>query len=163
MKKISIVVALLLLLSLTLTGCALDVPRPEVKEGRFNISVTYEQDGEVKTASAVYVCEYKGIAWTLEGHPYVKWNESFEGDIKDGGVLPICNTDDGGEIFIGLLMYPEYFMGDPNYAEHTPLVRAELFYEDDQIDDPEIIAEYGVRLIGYEFDEPIENSFKSLK
>ena len=29
-----------------LTGCALDVPRPEVREGRFNISVTYEQDGE---------------------------------------------------------------------------------------------------------------------
>jgi hypothetical protein len=51
-------------------------------------------------------------------------------------------------------------MGDPNYAEHTPLVRAEIFYEDDQIDDPEIIAEYGVKLIGYEFDEPIKNTYK---
>ena len=160
MKKISIVVTLLLLLSISLTGCALDVPRPEVKEGRFNISVTYEHDGELKEASAVYICEYKGIAWTLEAQPYVNWKESFEGDITDGGVISICNTDDGGEIFISLLLYPEYFMGDPDYAEYTPNVRAELFYDDEQIDDAEIIAEYGVKLISYECDEPIENSFK---
>ena len=163
MKKISIVVTLLLLLSLSLTGCALDVPRPEVKEGRFNISVTYEHDGELKEASAVYVCEYKGIAWTLEAQPYVNWKESFEGDITDGYVIPICNTDDGGEILISFLLRPEYFMGDPEYADHIPTVKAELLYEDDQIDDPEIIAEYGVRLISYEYDEPIENSFKALK
>ena len=154
-------IVLLTFISVTfLAGCAPDVSRPEVREGRFNISVTYEQDGEVKEVSAVYVCEYKGIAWTLEAQPYVNWKESFEGDIKDGGVIPICNTDDGGEIFISLLLYPEYFMGDPNYAEYTPLVRAKLFYDDEQIDDADVIAEYGVKLIDYKCDDPIENSYK---
>jgi hypothetical protein len=57
-------------------------------------------------------------------------------------------------------MYPEYFMGDPESAEHTPIVRAEIFYDDKQIDDPETIAQYGVKLIGYECDAPIENTFK---
>ncbi len=161
MKKISTLLILLLLLSLGLTGCGFNVPRPEVKEGRFNITVTYEHNGEVKNASAVYVCEYDGIVWyNVNGDPFVNWKESFEGDIKDGGIIPICNTDDGGEIFISLLLCPEYFMGDPNYAEHTPIVRAEIFYDDRQIDDAEIIAEYGVKLISYEYDEPIENSYK---
>ena len=57
-------------------------------------------------------------------------------------------------------MYPEYFMGDPEYANYTPLIRAELWYPDEQTDDIERIAEHGVKLISYEYDEPIENSYK---
>ena len=164
MKKIFSLLLLTIALSLVLSSCGLDVPRPEIKEGRFNITVTYEHNGEVKKASAVYVCEYDGIVWyNVNRAPFVNWKESFEGDIKDGGVLPVCNTDDGGKIFIGLLLYPEYFMGDPNYAEYTPIVRAELFYDDFQTDNADVIAEYGVRLISYEYDEPIANSFGSFK
>jgi hypothetical protein len=137
------------------------VPRPAVKDGKFNISVTYEHNGEIKTASGVYVCEYDGTIWyNANRDPFVDWKESFEGDIKDGGIIPICNTDDGGEIFISLLLYPEYFMGDPEGADRTPIIRAELWYSDEQIDDAERIAEYGVRLISYEYDEPIENTYK---
>jgi hypothetical protein len=161
MKKILSALTLIVLLSLCLTSCSFGVARPEIKEGRFNVTVTYEQDGEIKKASAVYVCEYDGILWyNINGEPCVNWKESFEGDIKDGGVLPICNTDDGGELYISFLMYPEYFMGDPEYSDFTPLVRAEILYEDDQIEDPEVIAEYGVRLISVEYDEPIKNTYK---
>ena len=164
MKKIFSVLLLMLILISMLTSCALNVPRPEIKEGRFNISVTYEHNGEIKTASGVYVCEYDGVIWyNVNRDPFVSWKESFEGDIKDGGILPICNTDDGGEIFISLLLYPEYFMGDPECSDYTPVVRAELWYPDEQIDDEAIIAEHGVKLIGCEYDEPIENSFKPLK
>ena len=144
-----------------LTGCGSTVPRPEVKEGRFNITVTYEYNGEVKEASGVYVCEYDGVNWwDINADTYANWTESYEGDIQDDGIIPICNTDDGGEIFISLLMYPEYFMGDPEYADYTPRIRAELWYTDEQTDDIERIAEHGVKLISYEYDEPIENSYK---
>lgn len=160
MKKLLSALALMLAIAISMISCGSQVPRPKIKEGRFNVSVTYEQDGEVKVASAVYICEYKGVAWTAEGHPYVAWKESFKGDIKDGGVLSIGNTEDGGEILISLLMYPEYFMGDPDYVDFTPLVRAEIFYDDRQIDDVDLISEYGVKLIGCEYDEPIENSFE---
>ena len=161
MKKITIALILVMLLSFGLTSCWLGVPRPEIKEGRFNISVTYEHNGVIKTASGVYVCEYDGVIWyNPNGEPCVGWKESFEGDIEDGGVIMIGNTDDGGEIIISLLMYPEYFMGDPEHADRTPLVRAEILYPDDQIDDEESIAEYGVKLIGYEYDEPIENIYE---
>jgi hypothetical protein len=55
MKKIITSVILLLAISVTMTSCGLDVLRPEIKEGRFNISVTYEYNGETKTASGVYI------------------------------------------------------------------------------------------------------------
>ena len=161
MKKIFCVFSLIILLSLCITSCEPTVPRPKVKEGRFDIIVTYEHNGELREASAVYVCEYDGIDWAnVNGERFVKWKESFEGDVNESGVIPICNTDDGGEIFISLLLYPEYFMGDPEYADHTPIIRAELWYPDGQIDDAELIAEYGVKLIGCEYDEPIKNSYK---
>ena len=161
MKKIFVAIITLLLLSISLTSCAANVPRPEIKEGRFNISVTYEHNGEIKTVSGVYVCEYEGVNWwDINADPDANWKESYEGDIQDGGIIPIRNTDDDGEIFISLLMYPEYFMGDPEYANYTPLIRAELWYPDEQTDDIERIAEHGVKLISYEYDEPIENSYK---
>ena len=161
MKKIFVAIIALLLLAIGLTSCGFDVPRPEIKEGRFNITVTYEHNGEVKEASGVYVCEYDGVIWyNVNRDPFVSWKESFEGDIQDGGIIPICNTDDGGKIFISLLMYPEYFMGDPEHADATPLIRAELFYEDYQTDDVDVIAGYGVKLIDCKYDKPIENTFK---
>ena len=160
MKKIILVLSVILLLSIGLTGCSFDVSRPEIKEGRFNVTVTYELDGEVKKASGVYVCKYKGIAWTLEGVPYVNWKESYEGDINENGVISLGKTEDGGELLITFLFHPEYFMGDPECSEWTPIVTAEVFYDDRQIDDPDEVAEYGLRLIDCEYDKPIENTYK---
>lgn len=160
MKKLFCIFALILLLSTCLTSCEVE-PAPKIKEGRFNFSVTYEEWGEAKTVSGVFVCEYDGVNWwDINADSYANWKESYEGDIQDSGIIPICNTDDGGEIFISLLMYPEYFMGDPEYANYTPIIRAELWYPDEQTDDIERIAEHGVKLISYEYDEPIENSYK---
>lgn len=161
MKKIFGAIVLMMALTLFFTGCGLTVPRPEIKSGEFDITVTYEYNGEMKTASGVYVCEYDGIIWwDINAEDSVNWKESFEGDIQDDGIIPICTTDDGAEILISLYLSPEYFMGDPECVDWTPRVQAELWYPDDQIDDAALIAEYGVRLISYECDEPIKNVFK---
>jgi hypothetical protein len=168
MKRICGALLLAVMLTVMLAGCGFDVARPEIKEGRFNVSVTYEYNGEVKTASGVYVCKYDGVIWfNINGDPCVGLKESFEGDIKDGGVLPIGYTEDGGEIIIGLLMYPEYFMGMSNYAEFTPTASLELFYYEggtvsESYNDPETLAKYGAKLISFEYDKPIENSYKPI-
>ena len=168
MKRIFSALILAVMLLSTLASCGLDVPRPEIKEGRFNISFTYEYNGEVKKLSGVYVCKYDGLDFTLEGTYYVAWEESFEGEIKDD-VTSLGYTADGGEIFISLLMNPEYFMGEPEYAEFTPTARLELFYYEgeggtvsESYDDPETLASYGAKLISFEYDEPIKNTYKPL-
>lgn len=168
MKRILSALLLVAVLLSTLASCGLDVPRPEIKEGRFNISFTYEYKGEVKALSGVYVCKYDGIDFTLEGEYYVAWEESFEGEIKDD-VTTVGYTEDGGEVFISLLMYPEYFMGDPQYAEFTPTASLELFYYEgeggtviESYNDPETLESYGAKLISFEYDKPIENSYLPL-
>ena len=78
MKKIICLLIALLLFSLGFTSCGLTMPRPEVKEGQFDVSVTYEVGGETKTLDLVYVCKYDGVKMTLEGTRYRAWNGHFE-------------------------------------------------------------------------------------
>ena len=163
MKRIIGALLLVAVLSAMLAGCGLTVPRPEVKSGEFDASVTYEENGESKTLDLVFVCEYEGIGWTLEGSHYRDWKGYFKG-YGEGDVIEICTTEDGGKVALCILIYPEYFMGEPGYDDFGPTLLMNYIYYEDGIemieDDQEIIAEnYGIRGIGIECDAPIENSF----
>ena len=148
-----------------LSSCAaLKMPRPEVKEGEFDVAITYEVNGEEKTLDLVYVCEYDSVKWTLEGTCYRAWNGNFVG-YDEGDVITVLETE-GGKVALCVLIYPEYFMGEPDYADDfSPIVLTNyIYYENGEemiIDDQELIAEdYGVKVIGCEYSEPIKNSFK---
>ena len=164
MKRIIGVLILASMLAVMLTGCGLTLPRPEVEQGRFNVSVTYEVNGEVNTRELVYICEYEGVEWTLEGTSYRAWNGYFEG-YEQGDVIELLETEDGGKIALCILIYPEYFMGEPDYIDdfYPHVLMNYIYYENGEEmieDDQELIAEdYGVRVIGCEYDKPIENSF----
>ena len=146
-----------------LIGCGSTMPEPEVKEGEFDVTITYEVNGEVKTLDLVYVCKYDRVAWTLEGTRYRAWNGNFVG-YDDGEVIPVLETE-GGKVALSVLIYPEYFMGEPDYIDDfAPVVLTNyIYYEDGNemiIDDRELIAEeYGVKVIGCEHSKPIKNSF----
>ena len=163
MKRIIGFLLLTVMLASILTSCGPTVPRPEVKEGEFDVAITYEVNGEVKTLDLVYVCEYKRVARTLEGTYYREWKGNFVG-YDDGDVIPVLETE-GGKVALCVLIYPEYFMGEPDYIDDfSPVVLTNyIYYEDGNemiIDDQELIAEeYGVKVIGCKYSEPIENSF----
>ena len=164
MKKIIGFLLLTVMLVVMLTGCGLTMPRPEVKEGSFDFTVTYELNGEVKTVKDTYVCKYKGVSMTLEGISYREWKGAFNGGLTDDSIK-ICDTADGGEIVLAFLIYPEYFMGEPDYKEFKPSYDLAVYYYDENgyiiesIDDAEIIASHGVRFIGFEYSDSIENGF----
>ena len=172
MKKIIGELLLAAILSVVLTGCGLDVPRPEIKKSEFNISVTYELFGEVKTLNGVYECKYTGVDFALDGGSFYRtWKGAFKSGIE-GEILDIGTTDDGGVITLTFCLFPEYFMGDPEYADYTPDAWVSVIYYayrdkysatyNDIIDDPEIVAGYGARLLSLKCDMPIENSFEPL-
>ena len=153
-----------LLLLLGLTSCGASLLRPEVKEGEFNVSVTYEVGGEIKTLALVYVCEYDGVKMTLEGTRYRAWNGHFEG-YEDGEVIDILEANDGSRIVLNFLIYAEYFMGEPESIDFYPEARTERIYFEDGIEmidyDEELITEeYGVRIISINYEEPIKNTFE---
>ena len=148
------------------TGCAVKYPVPEVKEGRFNFSVTYLINGEEKNYSGVYVCKYKGIHVTLVGSSRM-WDGYIDGT-DNYGLIEIQKTNDDGVIYIDFGFYPQYFMSDIEYNNQIPQPYLLVSYTNEETgemswfgDEEEIVKKYGVKIISYDYDEPIQNSFEN--
>ena len=164
MKKLLSYLILAIMLACMLAGCGSTVPNPEIKEGEFDFSVTYVFNGKKKTISGVYVCKYNGISWSLKGDSHREW----KGYIKGGKIeesVEIGTTKDGGRVELNLALYPDYFMDDfvEGYLD-VPVPYISVISVDDEgmriLTDPNEVEENcGAKIISYEYDEPIENSF----
>ena len=168
-RRIISAVALMLVTACLLTGCGVTVPRPKVKEAKFDFSVTYEMNGEMDTIRGALVCQYAGTSWTIDGGTFTRdWVGHVEGvEAGSGYKVQLSTTEDGGKIFLALGLSPAYFMGETYMLDfYTPEPGLFIEYSNEADDmatvtsDEEMIAEvYGIRIISYEYDEPIENSF----
>lgn len=166
MKKFRMfaVIILIIMIMLITSGCTVKADVPEVTEGRFDFSVTYEVDGVEKTYSGVYVCKYEGIYVTFVGS-----SRMWDGYIEDAeSNTTIAIQHDNCIIYIDFGLCPEYFMADPDYIDYKPEVILYAEYVNDETgefflitDEKEIFENYGVRLISYHFAEPIDNNYKS--
>ena len=146
------------------SGCVARLPVPEVKEGKFDVSVTYEVDGEVKTYTGVFVCEYDGVCVTFLGAGR-EWSGYLEGNPDERIAV---KTNEEGTIYIGLGLYVDYFMADPDgegYDAPSPYLYMEYHSDDPNSSssayDLDFYGDYGVRLIDYDYADPIENNFKT--
>ena len=160
-RKIFSIIVLIAIIALFCSGCA-KLPVPEVKEGRFDFSITYEVDGVENTYSGVYVCKYDGIYVTFIGEGRV-----WEGTVENLGtdIAIAVKTVGNVVIYIDFGLDPKYFMSDPEHQGEEP---APIIYgqatdeetgEENFFGDEEIYENYGVRIISYEYAEPIENSY----
>ena len=164
-KKIVAVISVLMLLCL-LSGCGLTVERPEEKSGEFNFSVTYKYNGETKNVSGVYVCEYADLNWTLDGGYHRAWSGYIKGG-DDNDFVAIDTVNGSDEIILVLNLNPSYFMGDYNADLYddvpAPYIMIKNYGEDGALsvihkaDEVERIC--GAKMLSYEYDAPIENSF----
>ena len=169
MKRIIGAFILAVMIVSLLAGCGLNVPPPSIKDGRFNVSVTYEVDGVPTTVTGVFVCEYDGVWTSLDGHSYRCWEDHFEGEINSD-VIEVLETENGEKVVFSFLIYAEYFMGEPGYEDYNPMLIPSIVYynEDgdeltDSCDEDRLLEEYGVRLICIEYDDPIVNTFGYFK
>ena len=168
MKRKLIALVLILTFVGMLTGCGLQVPRPAIREGEFDFSITYLIDGEEKTFSATYKCEFDGTSWSLEGFDYSRdWADEVDGDYEgDDYSAVIGKTPDGGDIVLFFGIYPEYFMGDCTADRGAPEPSIYVSYPQDEtgawglIADPDEVEKlFGVKIISSEYDPPVENTF----
>ena len=162
-KNVSFLLFALVLVGI-LVGCGASVPRPEIKDGEFEFSVSYELNGETRTICGVYVCKYDGADWSLDGGPHRDWG----GYIKDGTTeerITLTVAENGGIVELNLCFSPNHFMGDSCCEDEEPFapvitVRLEneegLTFENDA---DRIAETYGARIISYDYAEPIENVF----
>ena len=175
-KKIAIIVAgftaLLIaavLIAASFTGAFARVPRPEIKEGEFDFALTYELDGETKKIEGTYVCKFEGTSRALDGV-----GRDWKGYIKDHSDSTDyeIKTTDEGVIKIDLDICSEFFMSDPNYqnmkSSDDPKPEPYVYIvsgnpsADDSANEVKFDIYEGddVKIISFEYDEPIENIYK---
>ena len=164
MKKSFSILLLVVMFAGMLAGCGSDVPRPEIEKAEFDFSVTYEFNGETKTLSGVYVCEYNGLSWAIDGG----YSRDWKGYIKGGKfeeIVQIGTDQNGNQIDLDFAFDPEYFMDDfvEGYDEvPVPCISVKMVSDEGLsflCDPAEVEAHCGAKIISYEYDEPIKNSF----
>jgi hypothetical protein len=159
-------VIMTMIITLLFTGCMVQAEVPQIKEGRFAISVTYEVNGEETTYSDVYVCKYTGVSVGLDGEYSRKWEGHLEKNNDERGLA--IQTNDDGIIYLSFYLNPDYFMSDPDFeigGFDIPEPYLILAYHSDDpttttmTTEVDFMGKYGVRLIDYAYASPIENSF----
>lgn len=147
--------------------------KPEVSEGEFPFSITYEYKGKTKTLSGVLKCEYAGSDTIYrEHHRY--WEEEIVYENPENIEQPfVIDQNDELQTTLSLYenMYAGYFMGDPLYKDYykdygrgsvEPRIayydyKNGIFLEDANQD--EIPESVEFKLIDFTYAEPIENNF----
>ena len=165
MKRIFSSAILIVLIVAIFTSCGLQVLRPETQSGEFKYSVTYEYNGEVNTVSGIYVCEYAGLSWALDGGYSRDWSGYIKG-ADDNDHIELGTIDDGDVVILVLNFFPEYFMDDFNfdlYDVPAPYIMIKDYTEDGGLrflHEADLVEELcGAKIISYEYDAPIENTF----
>ena len=162
MKKIFSVLLLLFILT-SLSSCQ-GVPTPAITQAEFPFEIVYEKNGEIITASDVYVCEFEGIEWNENVGKHRQW----KGYVKSTGESTLVLHTEGGIKVTCSLGTAAYYMSDPLAAtieEVTPTVQRVQTFESGGVSsmsltDEQLWEQYGIRLITWAFSAPIENTYE---
>ena len=151
------------------TGAFVSVPKPEVKEGEFDFSLTYEVDGKTEKIEGTYVCKFEGTSRALDGV-----GRDWKGYIKDHDYSTDyeVKTTDKGTIMLNLDICAQFFMSDPFYKSNAntddPKPEPYFYITSDngssEEETKEVFFDYyegkDVKIISFEYDPPIENTYK---
>ena len=139
--------------------------KPTVTEHSFPISITYEFGGETVTIRDEFVCTYTGAGRSVDPKDRFYDGVLLQSDYEETlcGDYLIASYEDG-HLVIFTNLYAGYMMGDPLYDRHyTDYYRCEpyvAFYNDSdytEYEDEETLAPYDVKIVDWEYPEPIEN------
>ena len=155
-----IILALHLIATALLLIFGYGVQKPAVQKQEFPFTITYTHQGEQKTISKVFVAEHTGFAKYLGDRPLAWFGHIQDQDMLAPDFIRIAE-DDSYALSINLNLEPGWLMGDSAYAGSTcvPTGLAIRLEDDHRITDPEELEKLGFRLDGWEYPEPIENSF----
>lgn len=140
--------------------------KPEIKYGEFDYSLVYEINGETKTINDILVCEYAGILPTLEGK-VIEWESYIKGTKKEDKYL--ISENDKYRLYIYIPTDARYFMDDPVYELYGFDDPGEPWFVYEYVDgteeyeiftEEEYAEKFGAKIISWQIDEPIENSYK---
>lgn len=144
------------MVSVIIAGISL---KPVVTESEFPFSITYELDGETVTINDVYKVHYDDD----EAYKYRVYDGKIQGKEEDNSYY-VLKKEENGRIELWTHFYADYLMGDPeyDYFDEEPFEPRIYYYDAQETEshDEETLAEHGVKLISFEYPEPIKNSLR---
>lgn len=164
-KKLSpasliLILALVLMLAYSiLFGIA---KKPTITQMDFPFSITYELKGETVTIQDVYTARFTGNGGYIDlaGRCYEGYIQSAP---ESGGASYVLYEGMDGSIMLHANFYPDYMLGDSKYDYYSlyPFAPRFSFFDPElgDIEDEQALLERGIRLISWEYPEPVENSF----
>ena len=120
-----------------------------------------------------YVAKFVKIGQAVDC-AYRVWDGYVETDslrnllVEDCTFMILKKTKDG-DIYLDFNLYPQFFLAEPGYeqlkGDEPDLYieyneEASTRYETYKSYDPEVLASYGVKIISYSYDKPIENVYE---
>ncbi len=136
--------------------------KPTVTEQDFAFSITYELDGKPFTIDDIYTVRYdrNGGYNDTKSRIYIG---KIGGKQEEDDTGYILRQDADGRIELDTRFYPDYMMGDAwyDYFVDKAFEPALYYYdaEETEYTDEETLLSLGVKLVDFEYPEPIENSF----
>ena len=144
---------------------------PEIAEGDFPFSITYEYKGEVGVLSGVYHCKFSSSS-TYGGFHERWWDggATYDQTPKYDYAYIIDRTEDYS-LSMHEHMIPGYFMGDPLHQDYydeyydgviAPYIEYYDYKNGITLDDSNreaVLEAIDFKIIDYTYPEPIENSF----
>ena len=144
------------MVSVIIAGISL---KPVVTESEFPFSITYELDGETVTINDVYKVHYDDD----EAYKYRVYDGKIAGKEEDNSYY-VLKKEENGRIELWTHFYADYLMGDPeyDYFDEEPFEPRIYYYDAQETEshDQETLAEHGVKLVSFEYPEPIKNSLR---
>ncbi len=188
MKKL-LSIGIVVLMIFCFSGCKERFdPAPQITEGEFPFVVEYEINDEIYLIEDAVVCTWDGYDasnnFAIFGYPSSReWGESLKSGNEDDFGIWIMELDENTEsvykkgrinfesfVFIDYGT-AEYYMGDTDgISYHEPRIRYfEKYYNEDikmpdssfkTLTNEELEKYFGIKIIRFEFSEPIENKFE---
>lgn len=140
--------------------------KPAITEYSFPFSITYEFNGKTETIKDEFICTY-----TERDGSFDSANRYYEGYLAQSNTTEnrgdyLIQSYEDGDLVIYTNFFAGYMMGDPQYADHyTEYYRYEPYvafyvYEDYmEYEDAEHLAPYDVKIVDWEYPQPLENKF----
>ena len=135
--------------------CEVPPPKPEICYGEFPFKLEYMIGEEKITIEDSVICEYAGIKWNEGIGKHRVWQKRLKSCADENPVM-IRNKEYTVLCDVGSA---EYYMNDPN--RWTPeVISPHIYTVGGEYTQREIIDKHKIKIISWEFSEPIVNRFK---
>lgn len=142
-------------------------PEPAITYGEFPFRLEYELNGQRMVIQDRLICEYVGVGSDEGRGKYREW----KGKLASGEErVTLLVVDENTEIYYSP-GHANYYMGDMQenitFNHNSPdalVIRKDgKFTTYSRIEASELLQQYNIRLIRWDYTQPIENSFATSK